>query len=963
MFLTESFAATAQVPEWIWHDGHATENQTCFFRKTFSCGFKPAKAELRCTADDEMSVFLNGKSVAVITNWQEPVMMEVGDRIHMGENVFTIRAKNLKSAAGVVLKLEMRTPNGSPVFVLTDKTWLCSTNEAIAVEKWRPSASLGQLGMEPWGEALGKPTATLAESLILPPGFKAELLKSAGRHEGSWICMTMDDQGRFIISPEKMEFPLLRITVSKGGEVVKTEAIAAPMRGAMGLCYGFGSLYVNGHGPKGVGLYRLTDKNHNDQFEPNEITLLKNFDGENEHGYHAVAFGPDKKLYVMNGNHTKVPPGIDLNSPHRNYQEDLLLPRLWDPNGHAKGILAPGGYVLQTDRDGKKWDLICGGFRNTYDFDFNPDGEMFTFDSDMEWDVGAPWYRPTRINHIVSGGEYGWRSGSGKWPVYDHDSLPSNLDVGLSSPTGVRFGTKSNFPKKYKDALFAADWAYGKIFAVHLQPEGASYGGTFETFISGKPLNVTHLEFGPDGAMYFIIGGWKTQSGLYRVSYVGEPDKPKMISPEETRLAQQASEQRKIRHKLESFHGQKNSAAVDQAWPYLANPDRWLRYAARVAIESQSVSGWQKRALAETNTEAALTALLALSRCGDKKLQPEILSRLQNLLVASENEAQTLELLRDFEVCFTRMGKPEAATVKRIADVLSPGFPHKSLNISRELCQLLVYLDSPDVLTKTITLLGSAPTQEEQMFYAFTLRNVTNGWTMAERKTYFMWFNKALAEYKGGNSFDKYLVNIRKEAAGRLSADDHTALAAIIDAIRPSQTAALSPRKFVREWTLGDLSSGLAAAGKGRSPAKGREIFAAAQCILCHRIGGVGGVVGPDLTGVSGRFSRRDLIDNILSPSKIISDRYQRYNIFTRDGEQTSGFIVEEDDRKIVVMVDPLNGKSVEVNKSEIQSRMVSKVSLMPEGLLNILSKDEILDLIEFLESDGLVGKALTHRR
>src|SRR5690606_36615141 len=94
-------------------------------------------------------------------------------------------------------------------------------------------------------------------------------------------------------------------------------------------------------------------------------------------------------------------------------------------------------------------------------------------------------------------------------------------NLGVGSPTGVKFGTKSKFPEKYRKALYAMDWSYGRIFAVHLRPHGASYTGDYEVFVKGKPLNVTDLEFGKDGAMYFTTGGRGTQSGLYRVSHVG----------------------------------------------------------------------------------------------------------------------------------------------------------------------------------------------------------------------------------------------------------------------------------------------------------------------------------------------------------------------------------------------------------------------------------------------------------
>ena len=118
------------------------------------------------------------------------------------------------------------------------------------------------------------------------------------------------------------------------------------------------------------------------------------------------------------------------------WDEDHLLPRLWDGNGHATGVMAPGGYICRVSPDGKNWDFFCGGFRNQFDFAFNCDGELFVYDADMEWDWGMPWYRPTRVNHCVSGGEYGWRSGTGKWPDYYPDSLGA-IDIGVGCPTGV----------------------------------------------------------------------------------------------------------------------------------------------------------------------------------------------------------------------------------------------------------------------------------------------------------------------------------------------------------------------------------------------------------------------------------------------------------------------------------------------------------------------------------------------
>src|SRR5262249_31427541 len=199
-------------------------------------------------------------------------------------------------------------------------------------------------------------------------------------------------------------------------------------------------LYVNGAGPKGYGLYRCREQ-EGGKFD---VEALKIFGSGGEHGAHGLTLGPDNKIYVINGNFTNVPAGLSPESPHRNYREDLLLPRQWAGSGFAAGRLSPGGYVLRTDADGKTWELLLAGFRNAYDLGFNADGELFTFDSDMEWDWGMPWYRPIRVHHLTSGAEFGWRSGTGKWPEYYPDSLPPVVNVGIGSPTGVIFRTGAN---------------------------------------------------------------------------------------------------------------------------------------------------------------------------------------------------------------------------------------------------------------------------------------------------------------------------------------------------------------------------------------------------------------------------------------------------------------------------------------------------------------------------------------
>ena len=356
------------------------------------------------------------------------------------------------------------------------------------------------------------------KTIMTLPGFQIELVHVARPEEGSWISLAFDPKGRAVIGRE--DKGLLRLTLAGDHKKIATvETIENTLLECRGLLFAHDSLYVHANNSKG--LYRLRDTNGDDQFD--EVKLLRKTEGGVGHGRNGLALGPDGMIYLALGNNVKVPEDVAATSPYRNYANDRLLPCAWNEFLFDSDVVPPCGHIVRADPEGKTWELFAGGFRNPYGIAFNRDGELFTYDADMEWDAGAPWYRPTSVLHVVSGGEYGWRQETNCWPEYFADSLPRVVDIGLGSPTGVKFGDRSHFPDKYVEAFYVLDWAYGRIIAVHLKPDGSSYTGTAETFVKGRPLNVTDLDFGPDGAMYFVVGGRRTQSALYRVSFEQTP--------------------------------------------------------------------------------------------------------------------------------------------------------------------------------------------------------------------------------------------------------------------------------------------------------------------------------------------------------------------------------------------------------------------------------------------------------
>lgn len=964
------------VPEWIWSHKDPKDSDRAFFRKTIELTEKPKAATIVAACDNAFTLFVNGKQIGSHQGWESAAKDNLLPHLATGKNVIAIRGTNEGGIAAMIAQITLEAADGKKTVIVTDENWLSSKDDVSGWQKkdlddskWSKAHSFGKLGRAPWGaiamtgvtsgpNAKGPGIATAEDAIKTLPGFKIERLYSVPKDEqGSWVSMTSDDKGRIIASDQYGG--LYRVTPEKDAESTKIEKLEVDIGEAQGMLYTWNALYVvvNKGGKYQSGLYRVTDTNNDDQFD--KVEMLKKIEGGGEHGPHGIRRGPDDKLYLIAGNFTKPPEGSEGRSPHYNWAEDLLLPRNPDGGGHDPHIMAPGGWLARTDKDGKEWELVCAGLRNSYDIDLNDEGEVFTFDSDMEWDTGTPWYRPTRVNHLVSGGEFGWRNGTGKWPEYYIDSLGAVVNIGLGSPTGVTFGTGAKFPAKYQQALFINDWTYGKIYAVHLTPEGASYTGTFETFIEGKPLPVTDIVVHSDGQLYFAIGGRKTQSGFYRVTYTGsESTAPAMPAKNEA-----TAKARALRRQLEAYHVKKDPQAIDFAWPHLNSGDRAIRYAARVAIEHQDPALWQDRALAETKTTAALSALVALCRAGDKSLQPKVLAKLNGMPLERFTEDQLLAAARVYGLAFIRLGEkddkgwpvaPAASLSATVAKRLAPLFPNQSESVNRELVQLLVFLRYPGVTDPGMKLLAAGQTQEEQLHYVLALRGVADLLSPEQRKAYFSWCNLAEASYRGGNSFKKFVQRIRQDAAEKLTPADRESLKDVIEGKAKVEVVKLeTTRQFLHNWQMEDLLPILNEAEKGRSFEKGKAAYMAAQCYKCHRFAGEGGDTGPDITGVGNRFDLRYIAESLIVPSKAISDQYLATQVLTKDGEIITGRIMMEDDKELKLRTDPFALAPAVIPKSEIQQRQLAKVSEMPQGLINVLTKEEILDLIAYMRSAG----------
>lgn len=854
--------------------------------------------------------------------------------------------------------------------------------------------------------------------LKLPPGFHAERLYSPSDHgQGSWVAMTFDDKGR-IIACDQYGY-LYRVTVPPIGadtatDSIKVEKLEINVPGdtshaqikmglAHGLLYAFNSLYVTvndeGEGSdmtRPSGLYRLQDTDGDDQFD--KLTLIKRLYGNGEHGPHSIVQSPDKKsLYIVAGNFTDVPPMDNYLLPNT-WKNDNLLPLLLDPNGFGNDRQPPGGWIARMDENGNNWELFSAGFRNPFDIAFNEDGELFTYDSDMEWDMGLPWYRPTRICHVTSGSDFGYRENNGKWsPVYP-DNVPPVVNIGPGSPTNVMSGRNARFPEQYRRGLFAFDWSYGIIYHIALQPDGSSYKGKAEEFISGSPLPLTDGAIGPDGAMYFLTGGRRIHSDLFRV-YYGDND----LKNDPLTADQSAQADRDTRRKLEAFQEKPDPAAVDAAWPYLKSSDRRIRYAARIAVEHQPVSQWQDKALAEKDPVTLTQAMIALARNGDKSLEGRMLDALMSIDYKQLSEQQQIDLVRAFELTLSRMGKPAPAQNAKLVAYLDPLYPASSNELNRLFSKVLAVTGDPQFISKTLALIDQSTdntdtvqktaTQSsdlilrnpqygmdvanmlakqppaQKIFLATVLSEVKNGWTNEEREKYFKLYYDFLQK-KGGNSYIGYIDEARKAALANVPKNELAHYNSISgDSLLAGGghriAAGEGPKGPGRDWKLDEAVQVVQSDSAGvRDFNRGKMLFAACLCSSCHSMRGEGGSIGPDLTQLGTRFSSKDILESIIDPSKEISDQYAAKNFILKDGSTVLGRLIREDNDKYYISQNPFAPQQLrEVLKKDVVATKVSDKSIMLNGLINRLNPDELKDLMAYLKAGGEEHNAIYQKK
>ena len=385
----------------------------------------------------------------------------------------------------------------------------------------------------------------------------------------------------------------------------------------------------------------------------------------------------------------------------------------------------------------------------------------------------------------------------------------------------------------------------------------------------------------------------------------------------------------------------------------LGDSDRFVRWAGRVALESVPREMWENLVVEDSDPQSASAGMLGLVRTAARPIELEPVFEKSLSMLRTEGLAANVELslLRVFHLaCIEIESGCRESLRDQLYDIVAPRFPSADERLNREYSLTMAYAGRPEAIAQ---ILGQIPSgdgnQPLQIHYVYALREIKEGWTPEQKQTLLAWFRKA-KDWRGGASFAGFINRLFESSLEFFSQQEVQAAYEAIPEYAPVEDEELlarlrrrsdhvQPNIFARrsgtnlyseqeifEYMMYDPMTTVA------NTDDGRRVFEDA-CAKCHRFGDLGKDYGPDLTTLANRFSRKDMLEATLWPSRTISDQYGAWRIETRD-DVYSAMILEEDEESITVLIPDLD-RPVSIARENIVDMRESEVSIMPEGLLD----------------------------
>ncbi len=671
-----------------------------------------------------------------------------------------------------------------------------------------------------------------------------------------------------------------------------------------------------------------------------------------------------------------------------------------------------GGDVVRCRLDGTGLERVATGFWNAFDLRFDARGRLLLVDNDpdsrgpnrlvhvvMGGDYG---YRSL----YGGGGIHPYQAWEGELP----GTLPYVAGVG-EAPSGVLDAGRAALPEDYRDTVLVTVWGEHNVSLVRLRPDGVSLSGRAEPFLhGGSDFRPVALAPAPDGSVFLTDWMLKDypnhgRGRIWRIStkagIATMPPRPPWTLPEPDA----------DRARLESVLSLSASPtpAIGELRTALASPDPFLRNAAVTVLAGAPFHEDAKRELDNPDARVRLGALLALRRADvdepaallvPRLQDPDLEVRLAALLWTGEKVLKTLlpaaaqavehpaldprlfeVWLATMQILHSDVEKLYAARTPggRIPRRPEPGFL-KSLAADPDRPPALRALalfrlsdpsepETRDLLLRLAT--GADPVLREAAVRVSTvardpvaapvLRKLALDPSLSPA-------TRADALAGVGLSADESLLPLLVDPSRevRIQAVRTLRFAAGQPAVGPALERRLATAED--EATASDLRFALGREDPASRPgsleawrerlASGGDIAAGRRaylspvgaCVLCHRIDGQGGAIGPDLTVIGRTADRGQLLRSIIHPSDDVAPQFQGWEILTNDGRSIVGLQGHYRTAGGATILG-LDGREVNVGEDELKVMRALPESLMPAGLHAVYSVEEFRDLIAYLES------------
>ncbi|TWU42621.1 PVC-type heme-binding CxxCH protein [Novipirellula artificiosorum] len=699
---------------------------------------------------------------------------------------------------------------------------------------------------------------------------------------------------------------------------------------------------------------RIRDTNGDDVADEREVLLTLETDADYPHnGLNAVTVGPDRRLYVGQG---------------ENFGEPYSLVAA---DGSTQVGSGEGGNVFSISFDGSDLQRVATGFWNPFGLWFDKQDRLWAVGNDPD---AMP---PCRLLHVIPCADYGFQFRFGRAGTHPLQSWNGELPGTLGRVAGT--GEAPCAVVGYGEHLWVTAWGDNRIERYKLEESGASWQSRTEVVVQGDArFRPVDMAVAADGSIY--ITDWVDRSypvhgqgRLWRMSR--RQNAPPILATLPERTAAESESLRlmndpslRSRDRVEALRSrdpflrqaamaglvrtgqlkdvdgkmatrplQRVGLMTAWRWESLSDPNR---------ISTAGRNEWIEWGLSDPSAQVTLAAVRWATECQCREMLPKIRSLLDredlspslfNAVIASiafletgsaasgKRDPAIEKTLIEFASEQDRPASLRALAIQKLAsesDVPSDAELGRWLrgendrDFSREVVRLLAERAKPTSLAELATIAMDSSLDEQTRADALASLSKNAG-------TYSSVFNQLV--------LPKQSELLRTEAkrvlkhSWQYDADK-----------RP-------PNKQVAEW--------LAALGNGGDPDAGRRVFYRSACASCHAHSGRGATTGPDLTTLSGRMTRRRILESILEPSREVAPLYVPWRVLTVDGHVLTGLKLGESGVRKRLRFQGADGITFEVPLDEIEQQDPITQSIMPAGLEELMSIAELRDLLAFLES------------